>query len=63
MSGIHRAPVPWDNETYRPTVVVRRGTSQGSGTIIASIDGETLVFTASHVVKDEGPDLDRAAPL
>ena len=41
--------------TYRPTVVVRRGTSQGSGTIIASVDGETLVLTAAHVVKAEGP--------
>ena len=38
-----------------PTVVVRRGTSQGSGTIIASVDGETLVLTAAHVVKAEGP--------
>lgn len=50
-----RAPVPWDDETYRATVVVRRGTSQGSGTIIASIDGETLVLTAAHVVKAKGP--------
>jgi len=30
--------LPGDNMTLRPTVVVRRGTSQGSGTIIASID-------------------------
>jgi S1-C subfamily serine protease len=41
--------------TYRPTVVVRRGTSQGSGTIIASINHETLVLTAAHVVRNEGP--------
>ncbi len=41
--------------TYRPTVVVRRGTSQGSGTIIASIDREALVLTAAHVVRDDGP--------
>jgi S1-C subfamily serine protease len=54
-SGLRRTPVPWDDRTYRPTVVVRRGTSQGSGTIIASVDGETLVLTASHVVKAEGP--------
>jgi len=47
--------LPGDNMTLRPTVVVRRGTSQGSGTIIASIDGETLVLTAAHVVKAEGP--------
>jgi S1-C subfamily serine protease len=55
VSGGRRTPVPWDDRTYRPTVVVRRGTSQGSGTIIASVDGETLVLTASHVVKAEGP--------
>jgi S1-C subfamily serine protease len=54
-SAARRAPVPWDDGTYRPTVLVRRGTSQGSGTIIASIDGETLVLTAAHVVKAEGP--------
>jgi S1-C subfamily serine protease len=47
--------LPGDNITLRPTVVVRRGTSQGSGTIIASIDGETLVLTAAHVVQAEGP--------
>lgn len=44
-----------DDETFRPTVVIRRGTSQGSGTIVASIDGDTLVLTASHVVQAEGP--------
>jgi S1-C subfamily serine protease len=46
---------PSDDRTFRPTVVVRRGSSQGSGTIIASIDGETLVLTAAHVVRDRGP--------
>jgi S1-C subfamily serine protease len=54
-SGLRRTPVPADDRTYRPTVVVRRGTSQGSGTIIASVDGETLVLTASHVVNADGP--------
>ncbi len=44
-----------DDWTFRPTVVVRRGSSQGSGTIIASIDGETLVLTAAHVVQEPGP--------
>ena len=53
-STLRRAPVPWDDGTYRPTVLVRRGTSQGSGTIIASVDGDTLVLTAAHVVKGEG---------
>ncbi|QEH32561.1 hypothetical protein OJF2_10380 [Aquisphaera giovannonii] len=44
-----------DDRTFRPTVLVRRGTSQGSGTIIASLEGETLVATASHVIRGEGP--------
>ncbi len=47
--------LPSDDWTFRPTVVVRRGTSQGSGTIIASIEGETLVLTAAHVVQERGP--------
>jgi S1-C subfamily serine protease len=47
--------LPSDDWTFRPTVIVRRGTSQGSGTIIASVDGETLVLTASHVLQDRGP--------
>jgi S1-C subfamily serine protease len=50
-----RPAVPADDWTYRPTVVVRRGTAQGSGTIIASVEGETLVLTAAHVVHDRGP--------
>jgi S1-C subfamily serine protease len=36
-------------------VVVRRGTLQGSGTIIASINGRTLVLTAAHVVEGQAP--------
>ncbi len=48
-------PLPSDDWTYRPTVLVRRGTSQGSGTIIASVDRETLVLTAAHVVQGRGP--------
>lgn len=44
-----------DDWTFRPTVVVRRGTSQGSGTIIASIRGQTLVTTAAHVIRGPGP--------
>ena len=36
-------------------MVVRRGTLQGSGTIIASINGRTLVLTAAHVVEGQGP--------
>jgi S1-C subfamily serine protease len=44
-----------DNWTFRPTVLVRRGSSQGTGTIIASLDGETLVLTAGHVIRGRGP--------
>ena len=44
-----------DNWTFRPTVLIRRGTSQGSGTIIASLDGDTLILTAAHVIRGHGP--------
>jgi S1-C subfamily serine protease len=48
--------MPADDWTFRPTVMVRRGSAQGSGTIIASLDGETLVLTAAHVVVEgKGP--------
>jgi len=47
-------PVPADDETFRPTVLIRRGSSQGSGTVIASVAGETLVLTAAHVVRNPG---------
>lgn len=46
---------PGDDDTFRPTVVVRRGTSQGSGTIVASLDDVTLVLTAAHVLRSDGP--------
>ncbi len=46
---------PDDDLTIRPTVIVRRGSGQGSGTIIASVEGETLILTAAHVVRDSGP--------
>jgi S1-C subfamily serine protease len=36
-------------------VLVRRGTSQGTGTIVASLEGETLVLTAAHVIRSQGP--------
>lgn len=44
-----------DDVTFRPTVKIRRGDSAGSGTIIASARGETLVLTAAHVVVGDGP--------
>jgi len=50
-----RPPVPTDDWTFRPTVIVRKGTSQGSGTVIASVAEETLVLTAAHVVESSGP--------
>lgn len=48
------APRPEDDATYRPTVLVRNGGSLGTGTLIASVAGETLVLTAAHVVADAG---------
>jgi S1-C subfamily serine protease len=47
--------LPSDDWTFRPTVLVRRGRFQGSGTIIASVEGETLVLTAAHVVQGRDP--------
>ena len=44
-----------DDLIFRPTVIVRKGNGQGSGTIIASVEGETLVLTAAHVVRETGP--------
>ena len=48
------APLPGDDATYRPTVLIRKGPALGTGTIIASVEGETLILTASHVVDDPG---------
>jgi hypothetical protein len=45
-----RRGTPADEQIFRPTVIVRCGRAQGSGTIIASVDGETLVLTAAHVL-------------
>ncbi len=47
-------PPPGHDLTFRPTVIVRRGKHQGSGTVIASIPGESLVLTASHVLEGDG---------
>ena len=35
--------------------MVRKKASQGSGTVIASVEGETLILTAAHVVEGSGP--------
>jgi S1-C subfamily serine protease len=47
-------PKPIDDLTFRPTVVIRKGAGQGSGIVIASVPGETLVLTVAHVVSNEG---------
>ena len=53
--GPAASPAPPDVErTFRPTVIVRHDGAQGSGTVIASVAGETLVLTASHVVGPPG---------
>src|SRR3712207_6307971 len=53
-----RAPadrlVPADDGTFRPTVLIRQGPAQGSGTVIASVAGEALVLTAAHAVRGSG---------
>jgi S1-C subfamily serine protease len=54
LAGADR-PAPEDDGTFRPTVVVRKGNGQGSGTVIASAADETLVLTACHVVDNPGP--------
>jgi len=53
--GAGPMPVPGDDLTFRPTVIVRGGDGQGSGTVIASVPGEALVLTAAHVVRGTGP--------
>lgn len=47
-------PRPSDDLTFRPTVLVRKGQARGSGTIVASTEGRTLVLTAAHVVDGGG---------
>lgn len=46
-------PTKADDLTFRPTVKLRKGNSCGTGSLIASQAGETLILTAAHVV--EGP--------
>ena len=48
-------PRPGDDATYRPTVMIRREKNLGTGTVIASAAGETLILTASHVIAGTGP--------
>src|SRR5579864_1836174 len=56
-SGVNSHPdrvVEADDETFRPTVMIVKGKGQGSGSVIASVDRETLVLTAAHVVREPG---------
>ncbi len=54
-AGPAALPTAEDDHTFRPTVIVRRGGGQGSGTVIASKPGLTLVLTAAHVIRGDGP--------
>ncbi len=54
-AGAVDGPRPGDDATYRPTVMVRKGSALGTGTVIASVEGETLILTAWHVVDGPGP--------
>jgi len=57
-AGLRAAPdgsKPGDEVTFRPTVMIHKGSALGTGTVIASAEGETLILTASHVVDDPGP--------
>ncbi|RUL85834.1 S1 family peptidase [Tautonia sociabilis] len=47
-------PRPIDDLTIRPTVMVRKGTARGSGTIIGSTKGRSLILTAAHVIDGPG---------
>lgn len=49
-----RATLGAVNAIYRPTVVLRKGNGRGSGTVLASVPGETLILTAAHVLGPEG---------
>jgi S1-C subfamily serine protease len=40
-------------DVLRPTVQIRNGKVRGSGTILLSAPGETLILTAAHVVHDQ----------
>jgi S1-C subfamily serine protease len=55
LGGDRKTPLPGDNLTFRPTVIILRGNQQGSGTVIASVPGETLVLTAAHVLEGDAP--------
>src|SRR3954471_5678387 len=49
------SPKPGDDVTFRPTVMVHKGKAVGTGTVISSLEGETLVLTACHVIDEPGP--------
>ena len=47
-------PGPADDATFRPTVLIRKGNTQGSGSVITSVPGETLILTVAHAVQEPG---------
>ncbi|ADV63749.1 hypothetical protein Isop_3185 [Isosphaera pallida ATCC 43644] len=53
-SGAAIDPARERDRLARATVLVRRGTKVGSGTVIASVPGETLILTAWHVLDAVG---------
>jgi S1-C subfamily serine protease len=40
---------------FRPTVTIRQANGRGSGTMVATAPGSTLILTAAHVVAGDGP--------
>lgn len=50
-AGVAKAAL---DRLYRPTLVLRNGSSRGTGTVVASEPDETLILTAAHVVAGAG---------
>lgn len=50
-------PTRADNQTFRPTVKIRKGSSSGTGSVIGAIPGEALILTAAHVIDGPGEPL------
>ena len=53
-SGVVIDPARERDRLARATVLIRRGAKVGSGTVIASVPGETLILTAWHVLDAVG---------
>jgi S1-C subfamily serine protease len=50
-----RLPARVVNAVFRPTINLRQAGRQGSGTVIASYPGETIILTAAHCVAGAEP--------